>query len=464
MKSRKNKSNRKSNINKSNKRKTKNKNRKIVFGGGLGEMAKSMGAELPKNPLNLKPPNLDGGVNALPKNPLSNLKMPELGNLEKGLDMKELSGLKNFGLGAMKMQKGTEELSIIKQVGSSIAFLVGNIVGFPFKHIEQIIPENVCKDYISNPALCNQNMKEFLFTGTKKDFGKLLSEEDRGQCLELDDMNHIVKCKRKKMSLPSMLDLAQKGIQKGGAPDKVKKAKSFKYDCTGTTSKNGKLGNNSEKNVTPKDVKGKIFFRRKANLEHIRKRLVHLNLLLRKYQCPRDKLKSIINRVKDKEMLIKIKDILVTLMKNTSQYKKSKDADESLKNRKMCDDLYNQRFIEPTYEAEEYGLKILPDVKHIRFTTSLIEMLNDSKCDGCSPWDVLMDKYTELVYYSMMGDKKSIYILVNFLHDIIVIKKYEKTEDNGLVDDVFDDIRYLLENIQCRSDVIGILDELIAKL
>ena len=49
------------------------------------------------------------------------------------------------------------------------------------------------------------------------------------------------------------------------------------------------------------------------------------------------------------------------------------------------------------------------------------------------------------------------FVLVNFLHDILVIKKYQTPE----IDDIFKEIKYILQNIQCRADVIGILDELI---
>lgn len=472
----------------------KNKHTRKI-GGGLA-MAQSMGDKLGA---------MGGKVGGLGS-------LPGLqGNATKGLDMAAMTDMAKFGKGAMKMQIDPGDFSIIKQVTSSIAFVVGNILGFPFKHIEQIIPENVCKDYISNPALCNQNMSEFLITGTKKDFGKLLSEEDKAQCLELDDMNHIVKCKRKKFkgSVVDLINLATggpamgaamgaamgpamgagmgKGMgaamgQRGGAnSEKVKAPQVFKYSC-GNSDNSGKgkrkfaLGDgnkdNSKENSTEnsKDSTNphlgvteptqKIIFKRKSTLKHLRERFVHLNMLLRKYECPKSKLKSILKLVNDKVILIKIKDILTALM-SPSQYTKSKDTAESLQNRKKCDALYNKQFANPAYKTEEFGLKILPELKHVRFTTSMNELAT-GKCDGCSPWDVLGDKYFELVYYSMMGDKKSIYVLVHFIHDVLILKKYEMPQDDS--QDIFEDIRVILDNIQCRSDVIGILDELIAKL
>ena len=60
-------------------------------------------------------------------------------------------------------------------------------------------------------------------------------------------------------------------------------------------------------------------------------------------------------------------------------------------------------------KKEEYELKTAPDVTHITFST------DTESCPICSPWDTLSDRYFELIDYSMLGDKKSIYILVNFL-------------------------------------------------
>jgi hypothetical protein len=467
-----------------------------------------------------------------------------LGDFQKGIETGIGKGLtdaaSSVSSARQKFGKAMDNVSVIKQITSSIAFVVGNILGLPFKHIDQIIPENVCKDLVSNPVLCNQNMKEFLFTGSKKDFGKLLDKKDiEEECLTLDDMNHVVKCKHKKKSLSSMLDAGMKGLQglqgglqgglqsaletgikgqgglqtaeigkeeekkeeeqeeekgkgqNGGSGTDKKKPKVFKQDCTegetegkkyvpipgkrplgpelnqaGQGGQGGQGGQEDQGSGNePEEIKQKMF-RREANLKNIRKHLIKANLLIRKYQCPKDKLKSILKKVKDKELLIKIKGILETLMDGIppTQYTKSKNEDDSLKARKKCDDLYNTRFTEPTYKKKEYELKIIPDVTHITFSTDLFDLFTDTEsCPICSPWDTLTEKYFELVNYSMMGDKKSIYILVNFLHDIIVAKKYEIPEQTD-ADEIFEDIRHILHNIQCRSDVIGILDELIAKM
>jgi hypothetical protein len=420
-----------------------------------------------------------------------------IGDITKKIETGMSKGATSFASGALNKRKQFSEAidgvpalkvtnSVLSQITSPILFVVGNILGFPFQHINQIIPDNVCRDMRMNPATCNQKISEYLFTGTKEDLGKVLDETDKDDCLTLDDMNQIIKCKhRKKERVKEGPQTIETQNQHGGSGrGNVKKYKEFKIACSEAEEPDEKSkqkfgfipgqpqteGNFVTETILPHQPtikENKKFFRREENLNNIRRHLLKVNLLLRKYQCPKVKLKTILKKVKNKELLIKIKDIFITLMIGIppTEYTKSKNAAESLIARKKCDQIYNDRFNEDKGYEKEFQLKIIPDSTHMTFSTDLYNLATDTEsCPICTPWGTLSDKYFQLVNDTMFGNKKTIYVLVNFLHDILVVKRYEMPQNSIEEDQIFEDIKHILHNIQCRSDVIGILDELIANL
>ena len=191
---------------------------------------------------------------------------------------------------------------ILKEIWLSLAWVVGNIIAFPIKQLDQSIPSNICKDYFGNPSVCNQSMTEFLFSGSKKDYGKLLDKGEK--CLELDELNHLVKCKSKQLGgKPFKYDCRKKGNGNSNGNGNGNGSNTNKFNVGSKLKKlKSNLGLNfkskSNSNSTVKKFKNN--FIREQTLDYIKSTLLKINILLRQYECPKSKLKSIIKLITNK--------------------------------------------------------------------------------------------------------------------------------------------------------------------
>ena len=74
--------------------------------------------------------------------------------------------------------------------------VMSSLVTLPIRNLNELIPPELCKQYTDNNFVCSQSMIQYLLTGSKEDYKKILLDTDKKECFEFEeDGNKIVKCK-----------------------------------------------------------------------------------------------------------------------------------------------------------------------------------------------------------------------------------------------------------------------------
>ena len=299
-------------------------------------------------------------------------------------------------------------VQLIKEITVStiygFLYSIGTIISFPLKTIDQLIPINLCKKLTKNSKVCSQKISEYLITGSKLDDLEKIDVKD--DCVKLNDSNEYVKCK----------------------PD-IK-------------------GGSSNVNLTMDKIR----------IDRIREKLKTLNLFLRQYKKPKEKMETLISTINDIELLKLVLNTYENILNGKGDYVSDPNLD-------TCDKRYydNAKSI-PLQEAsiQYYDLRTLVDDE---YTSPYKE-----KCVECSGWQEsfigILKKYGELLNYTLRGNKKNIYyILMKMLNEIVVNYNYIKKNGTGLPsNDVINDIILLLNNINCRCNIIELIQNQIEKL
>jgi hypothetical protein len=332
-------------------------------------------------------------------------------------------------------------LDTINKAFLTLFNVLGAIVSVPVRNLDEIIPNNLCTSFMQNGFVCNQSLLQYLFTGSKSDYKKILIDNDK--CIQYDETgNKIVECKNKisggsvgRINGGSMIISCKTG---------EKETPSSPRPRTGSSNLN--------------DSKLNQYIEKKLKL--ILKKLIKVNLYLRKYECPKDKLESLIKKIGDLKILKKILELCNQLI-GTNSYKANM---EGISRTKQCDTEYKNMGMES--KGSEYILKTKIDTKYLTFfKEDDSEANSDAKsCKSCSmPWVDLFGKYACFVSSSLSGSSNNInYILLSILQDMATIENEDYNEST--VQGIIINIKGILQNIECRSDLREILKIRIAEL
>jgi hypothetical protein len=348
----------------------------------------------------------------------------------------------------------------------ALSKVVASIAIMPIRNVDEIIPPDLCKTF-ANPFACSQSVLQYLFTGTKPDHHKVLPESDANDCISYDaESNKIVNCK-----------------QKGGTRSKKNKYNynvPYQYEgqyggdgmiigCNDSNTNSGKgrgkgrprnendnknkpIVNDNEYNnendhedENEADKKKKIIEDLNQHLNLLLDKLKKLNIYLRKYLCPKRKMTSLIYSINDVTLLEKTLKVCKTLL-NKYEYDQYAKRDDRLK---KCDSEYNKLKIGE--------LKVQADTKHL----GLLIFPKDLNCTDCntgSLWAEVVGKYYSLFKGSIKGNRNNIYyIIMNIVQDMAKL-------DTNQNDEIINEIKNIVTNIECRSNLTQVIKYRIKEL
>lgn len=186
----------------------------------------------------------------------------------------------------------------------------------------------------------------------------------------------------------------------------------------------------------------------KKNL-YILKQLIKINNHLRLYECPKDILESIFAMIRDIHLLEKIQNIVNQFIEGENQ---------ELEAQEKCDTKYDalKSPMLPKFELK-------PDVEYVHiqnhffnyFRPFYIDPEEENKKESCNKINRLdplrlLDSFDKTI----RGDKDIIaHIVINIFQGI--------SSSNG---DIYDNTKEILKNIQCRSDLMNIIERRIDEL
>lgn len=182
-------------------------------------------------------------------------------------------------------------------------------------------------------------------------------------------------------------------------------------------------------------------------LRIIEERLIRFNLYLRKYECPMSKLESLISSVYNIELLEKMLSSCNILLGENNYKDMEGDEKEQRKNRiEECDSKFN------------YNLNIIPDSTNIDFNVDIDKM--PSSCQSCSSnkWAEIVVRYGCLFSKAINGSRNNMtYILINIVEEMATL-------NNDDPDPIIGNIKEILQNIECRSNLRGVIEKRIKLL
>jgi hypothetical protein len=191
------------------------------------------------------------------------------------------------------------------------------------------------------------------------------------------------------------------------------------------------------------------------------------------YECPRDKLESVFENIHSVKLLEKIYGLIDNLIDDKTQY-----------NQETCD-LEYEKLREPHIEKEDdlesltkvpyfdpntakllTKFELKPDIEHVdaknyikQYFLYPIDTFHKTPHKSCkdinrfNPLKIL-DNFDKTI----RGNKDNItYIIIHIFKDI-----FEGKSENE--NDIKKYTRLILQNIQCRSDILGVIAERIIKL
>ena len=236
-----------------------------------------------------------------------------------------------------KEEKDSFLVKMMKYSTKVLSSVMTMLFSLPSRNLDELIPPKECKKYASNDYICSEPILHTLLLGTKADHKKILLDKD--DCLQYDDKgNKIVSCKITGGYNPFVKD-PDDGIENEDKNEKNKK-------------------NEEDKKNEKKKMTTAWFL--KAKLEDLNIKLMQINLYLRKYKYPKGKIKELIEKIKDKELLQNMLDLCNDLLENDIYNDSYGYRERGLK----CDkDLMDvSKKLELNIE-----LKVKPDAKHIHF-------------------------------------------------------------------------------------------------
>lgn len=345
-----------------------------------------------------------------------------------------------------KMMGGSfSEMTFTKFLSLSIQALlkiVGSISTLPIRNVDELIPPELCKKF-ANPFACSQSVLQYLFTGTKPDNKKVLPDSDKNDCISYDeDGNKIVHCK-----------------QIGGTRKRKNKSKhNYQYGGEGmiigceneikmkNSKKNQENQANQDKQIKEKkEKKEKMLKHLNQHLKLLLHKLKKLNIYLRKYLCPKKKIEALIKKINDIKLLKKTLEVCKTLL-NNSHYDDNKSDNERLR---ICDEEYNKLNIGQ--------LRVQADTKHLGLLIFPRDRANCEDCSQASLWAETLGKYYSLFKGAINGNTNNIhYIMMNIIQDMA---KLDKSDDP-----ILGEIRNILKNIECRSNLTQVIEDRIKEL
>ena len=179
-------------------------------------------------------------------------------------------------------------------------------------------------------------------------------------------------------------------------------------------------------------------------LKIIQEKLIKFNLYLRKYECPMKKLESFIRPINNIELLKKLLESCNLLLGDEKNYIEiEKEKKETKENRieriKTCDSIYRQNF----------ALSITPDSTYMHFNIDPEKQTNQcSKICSTNAWAEVIVRYGCFFSKALNGNKNNMtYILMNIVQDMATINI------NNSEDPIIGNIKFILKNIECRSNL-----------
>jgi len=345
-----------------------------------------------------------------------------------------------------------------------LSTVVTMMFSLPTRNLNELIPPKECKKYVTNDYICSQPLLRSLVFGNKADDKKILLDND--DCLQYDETgNQIVSCKMTGGYNP-LVKNADNSIENNDKTHKDKK----------------------EKKAKQQKLSGLL----KNKLDDLEVKLIQINLYLRKYKYPKEKINSLIKKINDKELLQNMLDLCNELLGKNDIYNESYGYRErGMKCDKDLMDTSNKLEL-------NLKLKIKPDSKHIHFFSKyknpnstrkinggalaqipgmngVMDMARkipgvdkfigskevdenntitnvDVPCETCdgSPMFYVLGKYSTLLSDAILGNKENPdYILINMIREIISMKD----------DPIGKKIIEILKNIECRSNLRKVIKD-----
>jgi hypothetical protein len=184
-------------------------------------------------------------------------------------------------------------------------------------------------------------------------------------------------------------------------------------------------------------------------LKLIQEKLFKFNLYLRKYECPTNKLESMIHNINNVELLDKMLEALDILLGDNNNYEvmEGDEKEQRIKRIKSCDS---------NYRTYGYDLTVKPESTYMEF--NIDPEKEHPKCKSCSnTWAEVVVRYGCFLSKALHGNKNNMtYILMNIVQDMATI--------NGSNDPIIESIRYILKNIECRSNLREVIINRIKEL
>ena len=202
--------------------------------------------------------------------------------------------------------------------------------------------------------------------------------------------------------------------------------------------------------------------------KYILEQLVKINHQLKMYQCPRDKLESIFENINNVKLLEKIYKLIDKLIQDKDYYdQKTCDIEyEKLRNPPQTKESEDAPYFDANTAKLLTKFKLNPDIEHVdaknyikQFVSYPIDTFHKSPHDSCQDinrFDPL--KILDSFDKTIRGNKDNItYIVIHIFKDIFEGKSENET-------DIQKYTRLILQNIQCRSDILGVIADRIVKL
>ena len=115
-------------------------------------------------------------------------------------DARQGSSLMKSSMSLKKLSPFSDDKDIkyyFKKGMYALYTIMSSLVTLPIRNLNEVIPPELCKQTTDNNFVCSQSLIQYLLTGSKEDYKKILIDSDKKDCLELEeDGNKIVKCKK----------------------------------------------------------------------------------------------------------------------------------------------------------------------------------------------------------------------------------------------------------------------------
>ena len=187
-----------------------------------------------------------------------------------------------------------------------------------------------------------------------------------------------------------------------------------------------------------------------AKLKIIEKKLVKINLYLRKYECPMSKVESLMEHINDSALLTKLLESCNLLLEKETEYIEDDTKEKKERKTELCDQ-----------ELIDYDLSILPDSTQLDF--NIDPEKETGSCESCSgnKWAEVLVRYGCFFSTALIGNKNNMtHILINIVEDVATMN----TINSDKPDPIVANIKKILQNIECRSNLRKVISDRIKLL